>query len=44
VDGAHLLLGDAVLPTGFIHLGALEDHEAVLGLRELTVLLPGVVR
>jgi hypothetical protein len=44
VDGAHLLLGDVALPTGFIHLGALKDHEAVLSLRELVVLLPGIVR
>jgi hypothetical protein len=44
VDGAHLLLGDAALPIEFIHLGALKDHEVVLGLREFIVLLLGVVR
>ena len=26
VDGIHLLLGDAALPVGLIHLGALKDH------------------
>ena len=41
VNGVHLLLGDAVLPVGFIGLGAPEDHEAALGLRELGVLLLG---
>jgi hypothetical protein len=31
------------LPTGFIRLGAPEDHEAVLNLGELIVFLLGVV-
>jgi hypothetical protein len=44
VDGAHLLLSDTALPTGFIHLGAPKDHEVVLGLGELVVLLLGIVR
>jgi hypothetical protein len=43
VDGVHLLLGDAVLLVGLIHLGALEDHEAALGLGELVVLLLGTI-
>ena len=43
VDGVHLLLGDMALPAGFICLGALEDHEAALGLGELVVFLLGVV-
>jgi hypothetical protein len=44
MDGVHLLLNDAVLPTGFIHLGAPKDHEAELYLEELIVLLMGAVR
>jgi hypothetical protein len=43
MDGVHLLLDDAVLPVGFIHLGAPEDHEAALDLEELVVLLLGAV-
>ena len=43
MDGVHLLLGDAALPAGFICLGALEDHEAALGLEELIVFLLGAV-
>jgi hypothetical protein len=37
VEGIHLLFGDVALPAGFIHLGAPEDHEVVLGLGELIV-------
>ena len=37
VNGVHLLLNDAVLLAGFIHLGALEDHEPAIGLGELSV-------
>ena len=44
VDGVHLLLGDAALPMGLIHLGAPEDYEAAIGLEELGVVLRGVVR
>jgi hypothetical protein len=44
VNGIHLLLGDAVLSAGFICLGALEDHEAALSLRELIVFLLGAIR
>jgi hypothetical protein len=43
VEDVHVLLGDAVLPAGFVHLGAPEDHEAVLGLRELIVFLLGAI-
>jgi hypothetical protein len=43
VDGVHLLLSDAALSVGFVRLGAPEDHEAVLGLVELGVLLLGAV-
>jgi hypothetical protein len=43
VDGVNLLLGDVALPVGIVHLGAPEDHEVELSLRELCVLL-GVVR
>jgi hypothetical protein len=39
VDGVHLLRSDVVLPVGFVCLGALEDHEAVLGLWELVIFL-----
>jgi hypothetical protein len=39
VDGVHLLLGDAALLAGFIRLGAPEDHEAMIGLRELIIFL-----
>jgi len=44
VSGVHLLLGDAVLLTGFIGVGAPKDHEAALGLRELGVFLLGACR
>jgi hypothetical protein len=44
MDGIHLLLDDVVLPVGFIHLGAPEDHEAALNLEELVVLLLGTIR
>ena len=37
VDGIHLLLGDAALLAGLIHLGALKDHE------ELVVFLLGTI-
>jgi hypothetical protein len=43
VDGVHLLLSDAALLAGFIRLGALEDHEATIGLGELIVFLLGTV-
>jgi hypothetical protein len=39
VDGVHLLLGYVALLVGLIRLGAPEDHEVELGLRELGVLL-----
>jgi hypothetical protein len=39
VDDVHLLLGDAALPARLIHLGALEDHEAMISLRKLSVVL-----
>ena len=42
VNGIHLLLSDAVLPTKFIGLESPEDHEAALGLRELSVFLLGI--
>jgi hypothetical protein len=32
VSGIHLLLSDATLLAGFVGLGALKDHVAVLGL------------
>jgi hypothetical protein len=41
VNDIHLLLGDATLLAGFVGLGALEDHEAALGLWELVVFLLG---
>ena len=44
VDDVHLLLGDMVLPVGFIRLGATEDHEVAFGLWELVVLLLGAIR
>jgi hypothetical protein len=43
VDDIHLLLGDAALPVGLIRLEAPKDHEAVLGLEELIILLLGAV-
>jgi hypothetical protein len=43
VDDIHLLLGDAALPAGLIRLEAPKDHEAVLGLEELIILLLGAV-
>jgi hypothetical protein len=44
VDDIHLLLGDVALPVGLICLGGLEDHEATIGLRKLSVILRGGVR
>ena len=44
VDGIHLLLGDAALPEGFIHLGAPEDHETSFGLGEPIVFLLDTIR
>ena len=44
VKGVHLLLGDTALPVGFILLGAPENHEAAIGLKELSVVLRGSVR
>jgi hypothetical protein len=43
VDNIHLLLDDAVLPAGLVRLGALQDHEAAIDLRELAVFLLGIV-
>ena len=43
MDGIPLLLGDAELLAGFIRLGAPEDHEVALDLRELVVFLLGAV-
>jgi hypothetical protein len=44
LDGIHLLLGDLALRVGFIVLRASEDHQALLGLEELGVLLlPAIV-
>jgi hypothetical protein len=37
MNGIHLLLGDVMLPMGFIGLGAPKDHEAMLSLRKLGV-------
>jgi hypothetical protein len=39
VDGVHLLLGDAALPTGLVCLGAPVDHEIAIGLEELGAIL-----
>jgi hypothetical protein len=44
VDNVHLLLVDVALTVGFMHLGAPEDHEAALSLRELVVFILGAVR
>jgi hypothetical protein len=38
------LLGDAALSTGFVCLGAPEDHEATINLQKLGVILWGGVR
>ena len=43
MDGVHLLLGDVALLAGLIRLGAPKDHEVVLGLGELGVILLGAV-
>jgi hypothetical protein len=44
LHGIHLLLGDLALRVGFIVLRASEDHQALLGLGELGVLLlPAIV-
>ena len=32
LNGVHLLFGDAMLPVGFVGVGAPEDHEAALDL------------
>jgi hypothetical protein len=37
MNGIHHLLGDVMLPMGFIGLGAPKDHEAMLSLRKLGV-------
>ena len=39
MDGVHLLLGDVALLAGLIRLGAPKDHEAMIGLRKLGVVL-----
>jgi hypothetical protein len=39
VNDVYLLLGNAVLPAGFVGLGAPEDHEVALGLGELGVFM-----
>jgi hypothetical protein len=39
VNDVHLLLSDAELQARFVDLGAPEDHEAALGLGELSVFL-----
>jgi hypothetical protein len=44
MNDVHLLLYDAALSAGFICLGAPEDHEAMIGLGELGVVLRGGVR
>jgi hypothetical protein len=44
VNDIHLLLDYAMLQAGFVRLGAPEDHEAVIGLGELGVILRGSVR
>ena len=44
MDGIHLLLGDAALLAGLVHLGACKDHEAVIDLGELGVVLRGGIR
>ena len=43
VNGVHLLFGDVALPVRLVGLGAPEDHEAMLGLRELGVFLLGAI-
>jgi hypothetical protein len=43
VNSVHLLLSDTALSVGFIRLGALEDQEAAIDLRELSVILRGNV-
>ena len=43
VNSVHLLFSDATLPMVFIGMGAPEDHEAALGLEELSVFLLGAV-
>jgi hypothetical protein len=44
MDGVHQRPDDVALPTGLVRLGAPEDHETVIGLRELDVVLWGGVR
>jgi hypothetical protein len=41
MDGMDLLLSDAVVPAGFVCLGAPKDHQAAIGLGELSVFLKG---
>jgi hypothetical protein len=43
LDSIHLLLSDMALMSGFEGLGAPEDHEALLGLRELGVLSMSII-
>jgi hypothetical protein len=43
LNNIHLLLSDAALMSGFEGLGAPEDHEALLGLRELGVLPMSII-
>ena len=40
----HLLLSDAVLSVGFVHLGSPKDHEAAIDLRKLDVVVRGDIR
>jgi hypothetical protein len=44
VNDIHLLFGDTMLSARFVGMGAPEDHEAVLGLKELSVFLLGTSR
>jgi hypothetical protein len=44
VNDIHLLLGDVAQPTGFVCLGAPEDHEVAIDLGELGVVLWSGVR
>ena len=39
VNGIHLLLGDAALPAGFLCLGVPEDHEAMISLKKISIVL-----
>ena len=42
VISIHLLFSDAVLPVGFVGVVAPKDHDAALGLGELSAFLLGV--